>query len=135
MSSSIEYVYCVAPATLGAALSRLPDGMDEAPVRAVACDDLVALATAVDARTYAPDAIEQRAGDVSWVGDRAVAHDRVITWASDRGATVPLPMWTLFSDDAAIIAALRVQGPVLRAALERVRDAREYTVRIFADAA
>ena len=35
-----------------------------------------------------------------------MAHDRVLTWASDRGAVVPLPMFSLFSGADAVRAML-----------------------------
>ena len=35
---------------------------------------------------YAPAALEANSGDVEWLSPRAVAHDRVLTWASDHGA-------------------------------------------------
>lgn len=132
MASSIDYMYCVVPASL--ALGAGVPGIDDAPVRLVTVDGLAALVSTLDGETYRADAIERGAVDVEWLRPRAMAHDRVLTWASDRASIVPMPMWTLFGDDAGVVARLREREPELRALLERVRGAREYTVRVFADA-
>lgn len=99
-----------------------------------AAGGLAALASDVPAAAYTPDAITAQAGDATWLTPRAVAHDAIVTWASDRGPVVPLPMWVLYGDDARVTAMLRARGDALRAALDRVTGAREYGVRVSADA-
>lgn len=128
---SLHYVYCVVPATF--ALSNAPVGIDDAPLRLVPHDDVAALVSTLEGDEYTPIQVEQRAADVDWLKPRAVAHDRVVTWASDQAATVPLPMWTIFSDASAVTTALTALTSKLRAHLATVRNAREYTVRLFAD--
>jgi hypothetical protein len=128
-------VYCVLPAVTAPDATDAPRGLEGAPVRMVSDGALAALVSDVDAAAYTPEAITARAGDAAWLTPRAVAHDTVVTWASDRGAVIPLPMWVLFDDDPRLCAMLAERGDELRAALDRVAGAREYGVRVSADAA
>src|SRR5260370_1130678 len=70
--------------------------------------------------------------DGDWVAERAVAHDRVLTWASDRGAVIPLPMFTaLFRSAQGIDDMLRTRGPTLRSGLAQLGRGREYALRVY----
>lgn len=128
---TLDYVYCVVPSTF--TFTNAPEGIDETQLRLVPCDDVAAIVSTLDGDAYAPAHIEHNVTNVDWLKPRAIAHDRVVTWASDHDATVPLPMWTIFSDHTTITQALNTLNPKLRASLETIRNAREYTVRLFAD--
>lgn len=135
MTAQVVYVYCVTPGGVAAAEgATAPQGLEGAPIRVVTDGALAAVVSDVAAAAYAPEAITAQAGDAAWLTPRAIAHDAVVTWASDRGAVVPLPMWVLFDDDIRVAAMLRERGDVLRAALDGVTGAREYGVRVSADA-
>src|SRR5688572_4819930 len=86
MAESVQYVYAVIDAD--ASLARVPEGVDDAPVEVEREGALAALVSAVDGDVYAGPEVEARSGDIDWLGPRARAHDRVVTWASDRGAAV-----------------------------------------------
>jgi hypothetical protein len=129
MDEQVVYVYGVAAEPLD--LARAPSGVDDAKVRAEEESGITALCSLVDARTYAGGEAESRAGDVEWIGPRAVAHDAVLTWASDMADVLPFPMFTLFSSNAALRDMLREQRVTLLETLDRVRDAREYALRVF----
>src|SRR6185295_2725679 len=98
----IWYVYGIVPASLSP--SVLPNGLDDANVIIERRNDsgAAALVSVLDDARYGPAALETNTGDVEWLGPRAVAHDRVLTWASDHGAVVPLPMFSLFSGRDAV---------------------------------
>ena len=123
------YAYAVVPASLD--MSACPPGIDEGGVRAVGDGEIAALVSEVDKAGYAPDRVELMTEEVAWVAPRAGAHDAVVTWAGDRGAVIPLPIFTLFHDDARVRQMLRDRGAELRATLERVGVAQEYGLRIF----
>ena len=131
MTATIEYVYCVVPATF--VLSDAPHGIDRAPVRSIVRGDIAALVTAVDAELYSGDAPAERMGDPEWLTPRAVAHDAVITWAADRDAVVPFSMWVMFSDEQSVSTMLHDRHDEFREMLDRVGGARELCVRISAD--
>lgn len=129
MAERILYVYGVVPAT--ASLAGAPPGLDDTAVVVIPVGDVAALASELDPERYAPAIVEARAGEVGWVGPRAVAHDAVLSWASGRGAVVPFPMFTLYRAHPALEDAIRSRGDSLGRALERVTGAEEYAVRLF----
>ena len=126
---ALWYVYGIVPAGLTAA--SLPNGLDDAAVSLERDGGVAALVSRLDASGYAPDVIERSSADVEWLSPRAVAHDRVLTWASDHGAVVPLPMFSVFSGPDAVRSMLRDRAPQLTSALERVGRGREYALRVY----
>jgi gas vesicle protein GvpL/GvpF len=129
MADTIWYVYGVVPADLD--LAGAPPGIDDAPVTVERDSGLAALVSRLAASVYSPEEVEARTGDLQWLGPRAVAHDRVVTWASDTGAVVPLPMFSLFSDGARVRAMLRERAADLQSTLAKIAPGREYTLRLF----
>src|SRR6476469_5411126 len=126
---SIWYVYGIVPAEFSA--GALPEGLDDAGVAVERRGDLAALVSVLDGASYAPKRVEESSGDVEWLSPRATAHDRVLTWASDRGAVVPLPMFSLFSGRDAVRTMLDDRSAQLSSALERVKRGREYALRVY----
>jgi len=129
MADQVHYVYAVVDARSG--VSDAPAGIDGAAVHLHPEGDVAALVSGVDAAVYAGPEVETRSADLEWLGPRARAHDLVVTWASDRGAVVPLPMFSLFRDRAGVGAMLRERGAALARTLNHVRDRQEYGVRVF----
>ena len=60
-----------------------------------------------------------------------MAHDAVLTWASDRGAVAPFPMLSLFRGTAGVHHMLRSRSGELERALRRSATGREYHLRVF----
>ncbi|HEU4585484.1 MAG TPA: GvpL/GvpF family gas vesicle protein [Gemmatimonadaceae bacterium] len=129
----VVYAYGVVSGTLD--LSTAPRGVEGAAVVAVADGDLTALCSFVSGSDYTGEPIEARVGDVEWVGPRATAHDAVLTWASDRAEVIPFTMFTLFSGTDSVKDMLRERAAPLAKTLERLRGAREYTLRVYQSAA
>jgi hypothetical protein len=127
--SELWYVYGIVPATTN--LRRAPDGLDERPLELCIDDDVAAVASRLDGARYSPDEIERATEDVEWLAPRAVAHDRVLTWLSDHGPVVPLPIFSLFSGEEAVRKTLRERRSELGDALRRVAKGREYALRIY----
>lgn len=110
--------------------SRLPDGLDDAPVevlQAAACGVLV---SRLPQSGYAPDVIERSTGDVSWLSPRAMAHDRVLTWAQEHGGVVPLPMFTMFGSDGALVKSMEDRAQAITRVFQSVAGADEFGLRI-----
>lgn len=127
---SLWYVYGIVPAQ-AAVGSSAPAGLDDASVAFELHDDVAALVSVLQGPEYEPARLEAHSGDLEWLSPRAVAHDRVLTWASDRGAVVPLPMFSLFSGRDAVRAMLRERHEQVAGVLERVGSAREYALRVY----
>ena len=127
--SEIWYVYGVVRSTFDVA--RSPDGLDDVSVELCAAGDLGALVSRLDAEQYAAPAVERATEDVDWLAPRAVSHDRVLTWASDHGPVVPLPIFSLFTGAAAVQKMLNDRHGELSEALERSASGREYALRVY----
>lgn len=128
-SKVVWYVYGIVPASFSPEM--LPDGLDDARVLLERGDGLSALVSLLPASEYEPPALDANTGDVDWLGPRAVAHDRVLTWASDLGPVVPLPMFSLFSGEPAVQAMLHDREPELIETLARLARGREYALRVY----
>jgi len=128
-ASQLWYVYGITPATID--VRRAPEGVDDTPIELCIDDDLAAVASRLDAERYAPGEIERGTENVEWLAPRAVAHDRVLTWLSDHGPVVPLPVFSLFSAEDAVRKTLRERGAELRNTLRRVDRGREYALRVY----
>jgi hypothetical protein len=131
MTERVWYVYGVVTPTFD--LGGAPAGVDDAAVALLPSREgsLAAVASALPAAAYAASAVEASAADLDWLGPRAAAHDRVLTWACDRGAVVPFPLFSLFSGEPAVMSMLAERRDQLAAALAKVSGAREYTLRVF----
>jgi hypothetical protein len=134
MSDAIYYVYGVtAP---GLDLTQVPEGLDGSAVGLETEGALSAIVSRLDPEAYEPSLIETRTSDVEWLGPRAVAHDRVLTWASDQGPVAPFPMFSaMFREAAGVRAMLKTRADELQGALAVAARGREYGLRIYRDEA
>ena len=127
---TLFYVYGIVPAKTGAAAA--PAGLDDADVSVVGEGDLAALVSELTGDSYDPESIASQSGNVDWVAPRATAHDLVLTWASDRGPVIPLPMFTAtFASRDSVQAMLRDRAKELKSVLARVGRGREYALRVY----
>src|SRR6202795_1703577 len=129
MAKRLCYVYGVVGSSVETATA--PKGIDDGAVTLIPNGDVSALATSVSSKDYAADKVEALTADVDWVSERATAHDRVLTWASDNGAVIPFPMWTLFRDAKAVKAMLSKRMTELQETFARIADGREFIVRVY----
>lgn len=129
MIDRLCYVYGVVGRTVETATA--PTGIDGGEVSLISHGEVSALVTSVSAEDYAPERVESLTADVDWVSERAMAHDRVLTWASDNGAVIPFPMWTLFRDAKAVKAMLSKRLGELKDTFARIADGREFIVRVY----
>jgi hypothetical protein len=129
MGEQVVYVYGIVPS--GADVTNAPSGLDDARVLLEREGEIAALVSMLDGAIYESDAVQRQSADVDWVAPRAVAHDAVLSWASDAGAVLPLPMFTLFSSARGVHAMLCDRAAELRLAIAHVAPAQEFGVRVF----
>ena len=129
MIERLCYVYGVVRSSVDTATA--PKGIDGGSITLISNGNVSALATPVSADDYAPERVEALTADVDWVSQRAMSHDRVLTWASDNGAVIPFPMWTLFRDAKAVQAMLSKRTPELEKTFARIADGKEFIVRVY----
>jgi hypothetical protein len=127
--TDVLYAYGFVRADFDAA--RAPAGLDDAPVIvAPARGDFRALVSRLSGADYGADALERNSGEVAWLSPRAMAHDRVLTWAQEHGGVIPLPMFTLWGGDAALARAIGKRAAELKRVFARVHGADEFGVRV-----
>lgn len=129
MSDTLVYAYGIVRSEF--TTERVPPGIDDATVELVREGAHAGLVSRLSASDYAPAEIERNSGEVSWLSPRAMAHDRVLTWAQEHGGVVPLPMFSMWGTDVALRASLRERAPSLADVFTRVRGADEFGLRIY----
>ena len=128
MPDQLCYVYAVVPPRT--AVEVAPAGIDDQPVSLVVEGDVAALVSFVDLAEYG-DGVDDRVADVAWIAPRAMAHDAVLTWASDLGPVVPLPILSLFRTRQAVVTMLTDRHAQLVSLLASVARGREFGMRVF----
>lgn len=115
----------------GAAMPEVPTIEPGAPVVCVGEDDLAAVVSPVPLDLFDPEVLEARLTDLTWLAPRARAHQAVL--AGIDAPIAPLRFGTIFRDEGGVRAMLRTNGPLFRAALDRLAGRREWGVKIYAD--
>jgi hypothetical protein len=126
---SAFYAYAVVRGSFDPA--GAPSGIDDGPVSIVRSGDIAAIVTPIDETKYDPALVAEHSQDLEWLAARASAHDRVMTWAVDHATVIPLPLFSLFYDAAGVQQMLARRRAELDETLQRLGDAREYTVRVY----
>jgi hypothetical protein len=114
----------------GFRVEQAPPGLDDTPIELARAGNVAALISRLPAGAYAASEVERNSGDVAWLSPRAMAHDRVLTWAQEHGGVVPLPMFSLWGGDAPLSRALTERAAELIRVFELVAGADEFGVRI-----
>ncbi len=134
--SAATYLYCLVespePPGLGEAPPGLPDA--SAPRLLAVGDGLWLVAASVPLALYGPGRIEGRLEDLSWVSDRALAHEALVEHFSGARAVLPMKLFTLFSSDERALEDVRGRSGEVRRSLDRVAGRREWGVRVRWDA-
>ena len=125
----LVWVYGIVPASFD--VRGAPSGVDDVPLEMIVHENVAALASRVSAASYDASTLDERIADLAWLAPRAEAHDRVLTWASDANAVVPLPIFSLFRSIRGVGDMLRERVAELETVLARVSRGREYGVRVF----
>jgi hypothetical protein len=125
--TSVLYVYAV---TRDAATPEV-EGVDGSTRFGLAdIDDLHAVFSAVDADAFSQSAIDQRAGDLEWLGAIGYRHQAVMSDLMRKTTLVPLRAFTLFRSEESLRAHLHEQRELLTKALARLDGKQEWTLRI-----
>ncbi|HEX2642640.1 MAG TPA: GvpL/GvpF family gas vesicle protein [Thermoanaerobaculia bacterium] len=144
MTQRATYVYCLVRSAEAPSLKGVPAGLPGVSavrlleVRKSGGDGKDGLWLAVaDAPLpdYAAEAIEGRLQDLSWVSDRALAHEAVIEFFLGRATVLPMKLFTLFSSEEKAQRDLAADVARLHRVLDRVEGCSEWGVRVHLDEA
>lgn len=128
MKNAAHYVYGIVRSGFDAA--RAPAGIDDTMIELAQSGKLGALVSRLDGAMYGPAAIERNSGEASWLSPRALAHDRVLTWAQELGGVLPMPMFSLWGSDEALRRMLDDRHSDFERIFSRVEGADEFGVRV-----
>ena len=123
---------CGYGAATGGSLGQLAWPGGAKPVVKVGGDAAV-LVVPVNSSEFVGPAGEANLADVSWIGPRAAAHERILREALKHGPVMPCRFGTLLADDAAVLRLANERAPELLAFTELTMGADEYGVRIVFD--
>jgi Gas vesicle synthesis protein GvpL/GvpF len=130
--ATATYVYCLVRSAAPPPLAEAPDGLPGAtPPRALALGgDLWLVVADVPLPEYDAAAIEDRLTDLTWVSDRALAHERVVEHVATLGPALPMKLFTLFRTDERAAAQMRPQREEIGKTLDRIAGKAEWGLRI-----
>ncbi|MGH7466308.1 MAG: GvpL/GvpF family gas vesicle protein, partial [Longimicrobiales bacterium] len=130
--SEVVYLYGFVPHD---ASPPPPDllGVAAAPVRLLDLGSVRAAVTNVPADAYASDRVESRLQDLAWVGEQGIAHERVVVWFADNSEILPARMFSLYSGDASLRAAVHDRLPEVASALNSLSGRREWNLKVAYD--
>ena len=129
--STATYLYCLVESAEAPPLDDAPQGLADAgaPRLLAVGEGLWLVAASAPLATYGPGEIEAHLEDLSWVSDRALAHEALVEHFGGARAVLPLKLFTLFSSDDRAVADVRSREAEVRRALDRVAGRREWGVR------
>jgi hypothetical protein len=128
---SLVWLYAV---RRGEAEAPAGPGVDGEAPRLVAEGPLVAVVGTVREEEFDEAALARAMEDLGRIERLARAHHAVIVQAGAGLPTAPLRLATVYRDDEAVAAMLRERAAEFGAVLDRVRDRREWGVKVYVDA-
>lgn len=136
--ATATYVYCLVQSREPPALAGAPPGLpDTAAPRLLSLgapgaprNDLWLVVADAPLTEYAGAPIEARLSDLSWVSDRAMAHEQVVEHFTAAGAVLPMKLFTLFSRDERALESLRQRLPAIEKVFARIAGRAEWGVRV-----
>jgi hypothetical protein len=133
MGSAI-YLYCVVHAAAAPSVTRVTGGIPGAGrlTARAAGRSLWVLIAEVPLDVYGEIALQSGLHDMKWVGQVAMAHERIIEQVSRQRATtvVPMKLFTMFSSADRAVEATKLQAREIRAVVKRIAGCEEWGVRI-----
>lgn len=129
------YVYAVCRADEQPSLAGLTGVTGDEPVRSFPVGPLRAIVQTVRAADFTDEVWQERLTDASELERYARAHHEVVSAVAARFPTVPLPLATLYNDEARARIALANESARFRTALARIAHHAEWGVKVYTPAA
>ena len=131
MTAPVLYVYAVARE---AARPEVEAVDASSSFGSVSRGGISAVFTPVDRNEFSQEAVDQRAGNLEWLGSIGYRHQAVVADLMRRTTIVPLRAFTLFSSEESLGKYLDDNAAQLARTLERLEGKQEWTLRIEFDA-
>jgi hypothetical protein len=129
-SASLFYLYGIVGADAPDPPPELT-GLEDRPVRVLRQGGIAAAVSEVSLEEYSDEALDARLADLAWVGERGLAHERVLDWFVERGPVVPLSLFSLHRDEERVRARLAEEAERVLPLLDTLRGRREWRVKLW----
>lgn len=106
-------------------------GLEDTPVDVLPVGAVAAVVGRVPATIYSDEALNARLDDLAWVGERGMAHERVLDWFAERGPVVPLSLFSLHRDADRLAARISEDATSFATTLDRLRGSREWGIKLW----
>lgn len=135
-TQNVMYVYGVAQAPRGrqSAALRLEGIVADAPVHPLVHGNLMAFVSAVPADRFGANEFRSALNDAEWLKDRILAHEKVLEKLRFSYDVVPFRFGTIYLDSSQASNALARHRAALCQAIDRIRGAAEWGVKLYCDA-
>ena len=135
MRTTATYVYCLVKSPRKPSLAKAPRGVPGGGTpRAIAGDKGTWLIVSeVPLDLYGSAAIDSGLRDLTWVSERAMAHEAVIEHVARASDLVPMKLFTIFRDDDRAVAHVAKRRDVA-GIFRRIAGSSEWSVRMTAAA-
>ncbi len=132
--AGVLYLYAISPMPERAAEPIASEGIDGAArVEAIRAEGYLCWVSRVARQEFA-DRLQDRMQDLEWLATAGLCHQRVVAEISANVTALPARFATVFLTEASLAQHLKERKRVLEQALERVADADEWGIKIFATA-
>ena len=126
------YLYAISQMPKAAPPNIASEAIDGAGrVEALLCGDYLCWVSRVSKNEFA-DQLNERMQDLEWLATAGLRHQRVVGELSTRLVTLPARFGTVFLSEESLAQHAKDRKRALRAAFERVADADEWGIKVFA---
>jgi hypothetical protein len=132
VSATLSYVFCLVRSARRPVVRGVPDGMPGGTdLRAIEVgDQLWAIVETVREADYGEAALALGLQNLDWVGERAMAHERVTERFLSATALLPMQLFTLFTSDDRVIEHVRADRRRIARILKRIDRKVEWGLRL-----
>jgi len=132
VSVTLSYVFCLVRGARRPVVRDIPDGMPGgSDLRAIEVgDQLWAIVETVREADYSEGALVRDLQNLDWVGERAVAHERVIERFLSASAVLPMQLFTMFTSDERVAEHVRADRRRIARILKRIDRKVEWGLRL-----
>lgn len=127
---NLVYLYGIVSAD-AADPDDLLTGIEGGAVRLLRVGRIGAVISDVPAASYADDDLNARLDDLAWVGERGMEHERVLDWYAERGAVLPLSLFSIHSDEERVRRRLEVDEAEYERSLDRLLGRKEWGIKLW----
>jgi|WetSurMetagenome_2_1015567.scaffolds.fasta_scaffold56563_2 hypothetical protein len=126
------YVYCFAPGDLNPDLT-VPGVDGRENIHRLEIDQVRAFFSDIQLAQFQGETGKRNLGDLSWLGQRALRHERVIEQIMQSGQVLPVRFATIFTSREGLTEFLTRHARVIRQFFTRLRDKEEWSIKGFTD--